>query len=188
MKVFYSNLKMTADGNLQSEVSNKKITISPSDWMPLAHLQYEGLEVSYPNIPEHLNYDRELALNSMLRPEFQGQGLRNVASLTVDDWLLHYIYVHILRPRSTNFAQLLPEDIFMLWAIKNDNDEDGEEPPQAGDHVQQPAPEGLVPPVPHHGQMFGFQELQKGLNGLRIHIDQRLDNLNMHMDTRLDNL
>jgi len=38
--------------------------------MPLAHLQYEGMEVSYSNIPEHLNYDCELALNSMLRPEF----------------------------------------------------------------------------------------------------------------------
>jgi len=54
IKVFYSNLKMTADGNLQSEVSNKKIIIAPSNWMPLAHLHYEGLEVSYPNIPEHL--------------------------------------------------------------------------------------------------------------------------------------
>jgi len=114
MKVFYSNLKMTVDGNLQSEVSNKKITISPSDWMPLAHLRYEGLEISYLNILEHLNYDRELALNSMLRPEFQGQGLRNVANLVVDYRLLHYAYIHILRLRQTNFAQLLQEDIFML--------------------------------------------------------------------------
>jgi len=69
-----------------------------------------------------------------------------------------------------------------------DDDQDGEEPPQAGDHVQQPGPEGLVPPVPHYGQMFRFQELQEGLNSLRIHIDQRLDNLNIHMDTRLDHL
>ena len=53
----------------------------------------------------------------------------------------------------------------------DDDDEDGEEPPQAGDHVQQPTPKGLVPPVPHHGQIFGFQELQEGLNSLRIHID-----------------
>jgi len=110
---------MTADGNLQSEVSNKKIIIAPSDWMPLAHLHYEVLEVSYPNILEHLNYDRELALNSMLRPEFQSHGVKNVGSLIVDDRLLHYSYDHILRPRQTNFAQLLQEDIFMLWAIKN---------------------------------------------------------------------
>ena len=110
---------MIADGNLQSEVSNKKIIIAPFDWMSLAHLHYEGLEVLYPNIPENFNYDRELALNSMLRPEFQGQGVKNVGSLTVNDRLLHYSYVHILRLRSTNFAQLLQEDIFMLWAIKN---------------------------------------------------------------------
>jgi len=31
IKVFYSNLKMTTEGNLQSEVSNKKTTIAPSD-------------------------------------------------------------------------------------------------------------------------------------------------------------
>jgi len=53
----------------------------------------------------------------------------------------------------------------------DDDDEDGEEPPQAEDHVHEP-----VAPVPHHGQMFSFQELQEGLNSLRIHIDQRLDN------------
>jgi len=70
----------------------------------------------------------------------------------------------------------------------DDNDKDGEEPPQADNHVQQPAPQGPVPPVPHHGQMFSFQELQEELNSLRIHIDQGLDNLNMQMDTKLDHL
>ena len=68
------------------------------------------------------------------------------------------------------------------------DDEDGEESPQANDYVQQRAPQGLVPSILHHGQMFSFQELQEGLNSLRIHIDQGLDNLNMHMDTRLDHL
>jgi len=82
--------------------------------MPLAHLQYKGLRVSYPNNFEHFNYDCELTLNLMLRPEFQGQGLRNVGNFTVDDRLLHYAYVHILRLQSTNFAQLLQEEIFML--------------------------------------------------------------------------
>jgi len=67
----------------------------------------------------------------------------------------------------------------------DDDDENGEEPPQADDHVQQPVSQE---PIPHHGQMFGFQELQEGLNSLRIHINKRLDNLNMYMDTRLDHL
>jgi len=57
------------------------------------------------------------------------------------------------------------------------DDEGGKEPPQAEDHVYQPAPQGPVPPIPYHDQMFGFQELQEGLNSLRIHMDQRLDNL-----------
>ncbi|KAL2333234.1 hypothetical protein Fmac_014447 [Flemingia macrophylla] len=49
----------------------------------------------------------------------QGRNVRNAGSLNINDRLLHYVYVHILAPRSSNFAQLLQEDIFMLWAIKN---------------------------------------------------------------------
>ena len=33
--------------------------------------------------------------------------------------LLHYVWVHILCSRESNFLQLLNEDIFMLWCIKN---------------------------------------------------------------------
>ncbi|KAL2332597.1 hypothetical protein Fmac_013810 [Flemingia macrophylla] len=55
----------------------------------------------------------------MIRPEMQGRNVRNAGSLNINDMLLHYVYVHILAPRSSNFAQLLQEDIFMLWAIKN---------------------------------------------------------------------
>jgi len=48
-------------------------------------------------------------------------------------------------------------DIWQYGMVDDDDDdEDGEEPPQAEDHVHEPAPQGLVP---HHGQMFGFQEL-----------------------------
>lgn len=68
---------------------------------------------------KRLNYNCQSTLNSMLRPEFEGQNLWNIGSLNVDDWLLHYAYIHILIPRFTIFVQLLYEDIFMLWVIKN---------------------------------------------------------------------
>ena len=37
----------------------------------------------------------------------------------MNDRLLHYTWVHILCPRGSNYAQLLNEDIFMMWLIKN---------------------------------------------------------------------
>jgi len=59
-----------------------------------------------------------------------------------------------------NIAQTKDLCVNGMWqygTIDDDNDdEDGEEPLQAG--------EGLVPLIPHHGQMFGFQALQEGLS------------------------
>ena len=57
MKAFYSNLKVIEEGNLLSEVNNKKIIVTPCDWMLLARLKYDGVHLSYPNIPERLNYN-----------------------------------------------------------------------------------------------------------------------------------
>ncbi|KAL2327568.1 hypothetical protein Fmac_020995 [Flemingia macrophylla] len=54
------------------------------------YLYSEGRKLSGPDIPKDLQYDRDTTLSSMIRPEM-----------------------------SSNFAQLLQEDIFMLWAIKN---------------------------------------------------------------------
>ncbi|KAL2328622.1 hypothetical protein Fmac_022049 [Flemingia macrophylla] len=104
---------------LYSEVNKTKIKMKPADWLTVAGLKYEGHKLSFTNIPKDIEYDRDTTLASMIRPEMQGQNVRNVGSLNINNRLLHYVYVHILAPRSSNFAQLLQEDIFMLWAIKN---------------------------------------------------------------------
>jgi len=55
----------------------------------------------------------------MIHEEVQGQNVRNAGSLNMNDRQLHYTWVHMLYPRDNNFAQLLNEDIFLLWCIKN---------------------------------------------------------------------
>ncbi|KAL2339779.1 hypothetical protein Fmac_007719 [Flemingia macrophylla] len=119
IKVFYSNLRVFQVGYLYSEVNKTKIKMKPADWLIVAGLKYEGHKLSFTNMPEDIDYDCDIALASMIRPEMQGRNVRNVGSLNINDRLLHYVYVHISAPRSSNFAQLLQEDIFMLWAIKN---------------------------------------------------------------------
>ncbi|KAL2341132.1 hypothetical protein Fmac_009072 [Flemingia macrophylla] len=119
IKVFYSNLRVSEAGYLYSEVNKTKIKMKPADWLIVPGLKYEGHKLSFTNMPEDIEYDRDTTLASMIRLEMQGRNVRNVGSLNINDRLLHYVYVHILAPRSSNFAQLLQEDIFMLWAIKN---------------------------------------------------------------------
>jgi len=118
VRVFYTNVKITPVGHLAIEICGRMIHIKEMDWMTIAHLQYDGLKLTPGRIPEELNFDRALALSSMIREDVEGENLKNVGSLKMNDRLLHYTWVHILCPRGSNFAQLLNEDIFMLWLIK----------------------------------------------------------------------
>jgi len=47
------------------------------------------------------------------------QNIRHVCSLTINDTLLYYTWVHMFCPLGSNFAQLLHDDIFMLWCTKS---------------------------------------------------------------------
>jgi len=119
VRVFYINVKITPIGHLAIEICGRRIHINQSDWMNIANLRDDDVKLTPGTIPEEVNFDRALALLSMIREDVQGQNVRNVSSLEMNDQLLHYTWVHILCPRRSNFAQLLNEDIFMLWLIKN---------------------------------------------------------------------
>jgi len=114
VRVFYTNAKITPVGHLVIEICGRMIHIKEMDWMTIAHLQYDGLKLTPGTIPEELNFDRALTLSFMIREDIEGGNLRNAGSLKMNDRLLHYIWVYILCPRGSNFAQLLKEDILML--------------------------------------------------------------------------
>jgi len=73
----------------------------------------------FTNILEDLPFAHDMALASMPRSKMQGQRVRTVDFINVNDKLLHYVIVHILTPHLTNFVKLLQEDIFMIWLLKN---------------------------------------------------------------------
>ena len=112
VRVFYTNLKITHISDLSIEICSNLIHIRQMDWMNI-------LQISC-MMPEEVNFDRALTLSSMILEDVQGQNVRNAGSLNMNDKLLHYTWVHMLCPRDRNFTQLLNEDIFMLWCIKND--------------------------------------------------------------------
>jgi len=96
IRVFYSNLNIVYDGNLFIKVSYKMIVITPSDWILWLIRNIKGQKFSSSNIPNDLNYDRDMTLATMIRPDMHGQNVRNVGSLNMNDILLHYTFVHIL--------------------------------------------------------------------------------------------
>jgi len=83
---------------------------------------------------------------------------------------------------------LSPKVMSLSWF--QDDDKNGEEPPQPDDDVQQATPQG---PVSHDDHMFsqimkGIQDLQQGFNNLRVDMHSRLDNMQMDMRTRFDSV
>ncbi|RDX58275.1 hypothetical protein CR513_62420, partial [Mucuna pruriens] len=87
-----NNLSISNDGDLCSKINNIKIQVRPQNWLTIANLKYHGPGVKLRVI--------------------------NVSNLTIEDRLLHYRYVHILIPHGSNYNQLLREDTFILWPIK----------------------------------------------------------------------
>ena len=108
-----------SQGYLATQIDTHKIIIRHRDWMNVANLKYDGLLLTPGTIPESIHFDRQQALLTMTREKVHDQNIRNVGSLTMNDRLLHYIWVHMLCPRGSNFSQLVHEDVFMLWCLKN---------------------------------------------------------------------
>jgi len=88
VRVFYTNVKITPVGHLAIEICEKMIHIKEMDWMIIAHLQYDGLKLTPGTIPEELNFDRALALLSMIREDVEGENLKNVNNLKMNDRLI----------------------------------------------------------------------------------------------------
>jgi len=107
VKKIYTNLKFTVI-DLSIDISSQRIEIKV--WMNVTNLRYDGIKLTLGTILEGVNYDRAVALSSMIREEVHGENIRNVGSLTTND---------MLCSQSSNFSQMLNEDIFMLWCIKN---------------------------------------------------------------------
>lgn len=73
VRVFYTNVKITLVGHLAIEICRRMIHIKEMDWMTIAHLQYDGLKLTPGTIPEELNFDRALALSSIIREDVEGE-------------------------------------------------------------------------------------------------------------------
>jgi len=72
VRVFYTNLKITPLCELAIEICGKRIHTNEMDWMNIADLRYGDVKLTPGTIPEECNFDRALALSSMLREDFQG--------------------------------------------------------------------------------------------------------------------
>ncbi|KAL2322066.1 hypothetical protein Fmac_026445 [Flemingia macrophylla] len=175
IKVFYSNLTLTEDGHLYTEVNKTKIHIKPTDWLTLAGLKYEGIKLNLPDIPDDLDYDRATALTSMTRPHMQGRYVRNVGSLMVNDTTT-LGWQHILNKKYLKKLNVVKVNgVWQHGTVHRDDDENAhdEDQPMPDDHVADIRQQS---PVQHDSQMLSqiwtyIQRLQEGLNNLNITVN-----------------
>jgi len=116
---FCLDLHLTTQDYLATQINTHKIIIRHRDWMNVKSLKYDGLLLTLGTILEDIHFDRQQTLLTMTREEVHGQNVRNVGSLTINDRLLHYTWVHMLFPQGSNFSQLIHEDVFILWCLKS---------------------------------------------------------------------
>ena len=96
VRVFYTNVNITPVGHLAIEICGRMIHIKEMDWMTIAHLQYDGLKLTPGTIPEELNFDRALALSSIIREDVEGENLKNVGSLKINDRLALHMGAYLV--------------------------------------------------------------------------------------------
>ncbi|QCE00247.1 hypothetical protein DEO72_LG7g1535 [Vigna unguiculata] len=122
IKFFYSNLRISANGYLQSEVNKKRIKLKPDDWYNIAHLKYEGRKISFTGIPKDIHFDRDMALASMLRPNMQGERAKTVGFININDRLLHYVHD---RVNNDDEGQPQPQNVVHDHPVQGTNHFDG---------------------------------------------------------------
>ncbi|KAL2343350.1 hypothetical protein Fmac_004635 [Flemingia macrophylla] len=119
IKVFYSNLRVSQAGYLYSEVNKTKIKMKPADWLTVAGLKYEDHKLSFTNIPEDIEYDRDTALASMIRPEMQGRNHGRVnqdhgQNAEDEDQPMPEDHVSDMGPQPT--VQYDPQMLSQIWS------------------------------------------------------------------------
>ncbi|KAL2325439.1 hypothetical protein Fmac_024497 [Flemingia macrophylla] len=119
IRVFYSNLKVSEAGYLYSEANKTKIKMKPADWLTVAGLKYQDHKLSFTNIPEDIEYDRDTTLTSMIRPEMQGRNHGRVnqdhgQNAEDENQPMPEEHVADIRPQPT--VQYDPQMLSQIWS------------------------------------------------------------------------
>lgn len=90
VRVFYSNLRISDNGVIHSEVKNVKMTISPNLFYSLTDLSYVGLHFEGDTHEQWSNDYHTLDAGQIIcNPKFSGRILARF--MKVDTQILHYV-------------------------------------------------------------------------------------------------
>ncbi|WVY92080.1 hypothetical protein V8G54_037594 [Vigna mungo] len=204
IKVFYSNLKISGNGYLISEVHKRRIKLKPADWLKIVNMKYEGQKLCYSTIPDDFPYDREMTLATM----------EDIFMIWVLKNNIHHIMQHMLKCKAGDAP--LPYDgdasthigtkyHFSIHSLKrlnivnvngvwqHDVGNDEEEQTQHDDNPVQPPPD-LSNPNMMTQIWEGVQDLQHRMQGMEQmqgqvqRIKDNLANLSLDMNRQFAQL
>ncbi|KOM34552.1 hypothetical protein LR48_Vigan02g070200 [Vigna angularis] len=118
IRVFYFNLRYR-DGIISTKVKGVRIILDDNVWTNVAQLTIWDDAVKV-----HLglqDFNRLMTFQSFLRHPEQQTNRRQllVGGFKVEERMIHYLIVWILRPRATNHAQCSEQDLLLLYGILN---------------------------------------------------------------------
>jgi len=118
VRVFYSNLQITEEGVILSEVKHAKIRMDIDMFYRITQLGTQGVCFEGNIVQEWRDdYSSHNAKMMICRDNVNIGGRILAGQMRVETRILHYILCRCLEPRSTNLAQATEEDIILMWAM-----------------------------------------------------------------------
>ena len=117
VKVFYTCLRVTDDGEIRSRVNGVEMIIDNAVWLAVTGLSNEGI-AQIEDITGSYNKDLVYLDTRVNSREKMGKRM-TVGGMKAEDRVLVYMITHILTPRATNHAQVTDDDLQLLHCIKS---------------------------------------------------------------------
>jgi len=117
VRVFYSNLQITNEGVIITEVKNIQIRMDINMFYRITKLGTQGVYFEGNMVEEWRDdYSSHNAKLMIYRDNVNIRGRILAGQMKVETFILHYIICRLL-PRTTNFAEATKEDIILMWAM-----------------------------------------------------------------------
>ena len=117
VKVFYTCLRVTDDGEIRSRVNGVEMIIDNAVWLAVTGLSNEEI-AQIEDITGSYNKDLVYLDTRVNSRETMGKRM-TVGGMKAEDRVLIYMITHILTPRATNHAQVTDDDLQLLHCIKS---------------------------------------------------------------------
>jgi len=118
VKVFYTCARVDLEGNLLSIVNGVDMVIDVIVWKEVVGLDMGGVR-KYDETVDGYNMMQTYS-GMLLDPTRRLRNWLGVGGLTTEDRMIVYLITYILKPRSSNHAQVTDDDLQIVYGLKSE--------------------------------------------------------------------